>query len=196
VAGPAGKGGFGESGYKTYLKGARGKVLVPGKCWKVILILPEGVTDPKKATAEAARVIAVIMPNIQGLDPDWRAYSVSVKDVEDLTGYTFFGELPPDVAKALKAENKDAKAKPEKKPDTEKNPGAGPGKDPKEPPATGGKGVVLPAFKEGCVIGNSKSKKYHVPGGGSYNTMKTSKNAVFFATAEDAKKAGYTQAAR
>jgi hypothetical protein len=190
VAGPSGRGGWGEKGYKTYLNGSKGKIQVPGKCWKVVLILPEGVTDPKKATAENARVIAVIMPNLQGLDRDWRAYSVSVKDVEDLTGYTFFSELPPDVAKELKATNKDAKAAPEKKPEVE------PGKDPKEPPATGGKGGTLPAFKEGCVIGNSKSKKFHVPGGGSYNIMKTSKNAVFFATAEDAKKAGYTQAAR
>jgi endonuclease G len=108
VAGPAGKGGFGALGYKTFLRARKGKILVPGKTWKVILVLPKGVTDPKKVTAEA-RTIAVIVPNIQDLDPDWRKYRVSVKDVEELTGYTFFGNVPEDVAEEIKARREDPK---------------------------------------------------------------------------------------
>src|SRR5206468_414042 len=57
-------------------------------------------------------------------------------------------------------------------------------------------GLTLPAFEPGCVVGNRRSKKYHVPGGASYERARESKNAVFFRTAQDAEKAGYTQAAR
>ena len=54
----------------------------------------------------------------------------------------------------------------------------------------------LAAFEEGCVIGNRRSKKYHLPGSRGYKTARTSKNAVFFKTETDAKKAGYTAAKR
>jgi hypothetical protein len=37
------------------------------------------------------------------------------------------------------------------------------------------------------VIGNLRTKKYHVPGGRYYESSKASKKAVFFRTAEDAK---------
>jgi hypothetical protein len=135
-----------------------------------------------------SRAVAVIMPNQQGLDPDWRAYRVSVRDVEELTGYTFFSELPADAARALKS------ARPEERGKSPKPSGEGPGKGKVK------KGGKLPgelaAFEEGCVIGNRRTKKYHVLGGRGYDRAKTSKNAVFFKTAEDAKKAGYTQAAR
>ena len=185
VAGTAGRGGFGEEGYRSFLHGHKGKVLVPGKCWKVVLILPEGVTDPKKVTAADARMFAVILPNVQGLDTAWRTYSVSVADVEELTGYTFFSGLPADVAKELKATSKETRAKPEKPAVKEPDEGITK-KGAKE------KGSELTAFREGCIIGNRKSKKYHLPGDRYYDKEKDSKNAAFFATAEDAKKAGYT----
>jgi hypothetical protein len=59
-----------------------------------------------------------------------------------------------------------------------------------------GGGLTLPAFELGCIIGNRRSKKYHLPGGASYERARESKNAVFFRTAQDAEKAGYTPAAR
>jgi endonuclease G len=108
MAGPAGRGGWGENGFKTFLKGRQGNILVPGKTCKVVLVLPEGVTDPKKVTAEA-RTIAVIVPNIQGLDTAWRTYRCSVADVEQLTGYTFFSNVPEEVAKVIKARQGDEK---------------------------------------------------------------------------------------
>lgn len=55
--------------------------------------------------------------------------------------------------------------------------------------------ATLAAWREGCVVGNRKSKKYHPPGGKGYADAKGSKNAVFFAD-EDDKKAGYEKAAR
>ena len=73
---------------------------MPGKCWKVILAVPNGTSDRRKITAEA-RVWAVIMPNMQGLGPEWRTYAVRVQDVEELTGFRFFSALEPAVAEEL-----------------------------------------------------------------------------------------------
>lgn len=56
--------------------------------------------------------------------------------------------------------------------------------------------ATLAAWEEGCVIGNSTSKKYHVPGGQYYNGAKTSTHAVFFKTEADAKSAGYEKSSR
>jgi hypothetical protein len=56
--------------------------------------------------------------------------------------------------------------------------------------------LELPTFKPGCVLGNRKSKIYHVSGGNGYAAARESKNAVFFKTAADAEKAGYTRAKR
>src|SRR5262245_15909189 len=56
--------------------------------------------------------------------------------------------------------------------------------------------LSIPAWVPGCVIGNTKTKKFHIPGGQYYESSKTSANAIFFKNAEDALKAGYTQSAR
>jgi endonuclease G len=101
VAGPAGRGGWGQKGHRTYLRSGRGKVQVPGKTWKVILVVPAGVSHPDKVTVQS-KMIAVIMPNSQEIQTDWEKYRVPVREVEDLTGYTFFSRLPPKVAVALK----------------------------------------------------------------------------------------------
>jgi micrococcal nuclease len=58
------------------------------------------------------------------------------------------------------------------------------------------KSGTLPAYVEGCVIGNAQSRIYHVPGGRFYALARTSQHAVFFRTAEEAKQAGFTPASR
>lgn len=52
--------------------------------------------------------------------------------------------------------------------------------------------LKLPRFQPGCVIGNRKSRKYHVPGGKHYEDAKESKHAIFFKSAKDAEAAGFT----
>ena len=44
VAGPAGKGGRGKSAFRTTIGSGVNKVVVPAKCWKVILVLKAGAT--------------------------------------------------------------------------------------------------------------------------------------------------------
>ncbi|VTS03730.1 thermonuclease family protein [Tuwongella immobilis] len=56
--------------------------------------------------------------------------------------------------------------------------------------------LAIPAWVEGCVIGNRKSKVFHKPGGRYYESTKMSANAIFFKTADDAIQAGYKPASR
>src|SRR5262249_4427422 len=107
VAGPAGKGGRSTKGFFNTIAGGKGPV--PGKCWKVTLVVDKGDGTPLERAKESARLIAVVMPNDRtptGSTPDtkWWKYRVSVKDVEELTGLTFFDKIGTDEFKALKEE--------------------------------------------------------------------------------------------
>src|SRR5437763_75824 len=59
VCGPAGKGGAGKDGPRDTIGG--GRVTVPAKCWKVVLVIPEGgdKDDIDKVFART-RLIAII----------------------------------------------------------------------------------------------------------------------------------------
>jgi endonuclease G len=184
IAGPAGQGGTGSDGERKVLRGTKGDIVVPAKCWKVVVVLPASITDPRKVTAAEARVFAVILPNVQGLSTDWRSFAVPVQDVEKLTGYTFFDRLPRDVADELRTRKPETRAKAERpRPKVAKK-------------QTKGKELELPAYVKGCVIGNRSTKKFHNPGGSGYERARQSKNAVFFKNAKDAEAAGYTPVKR
>ena len=93
ITGGAGAGGTGSNGGVTTTI-AGGRVTVPAFTWKVILVLPVGDNDVMRVN-KSTRVIAVIMPNIQGIkDADWRSYRVNADAVETLTGYDFFSNVP------------------------------------------------------------------------------------------------------
>jgi endonuclease G len=184
VAGPLGQGGSGSGGERSFLRGAGGRVTVPAKCWKVVLVVPAGVTDPKKVTAEA-RVFAVVLPNQQGTR-NWRDHAVRVEVVQRLTGYTFFTHLRAEVARELRERGPETRAR--RTPSTEAK---------EKTPAKGGGAVVeLAEFKAGCVVANRKTKIYHVAGGAGYKAAQKSANAVFFKNADDAERAGYRKAKR
>jgi len=89
ITGGAGLGGTGSNGGVTTTI-ANDRVTVPAKTWKVILVLPNGSDDVNRV-AKNTRVIAVIMPNAQGIrSTPWRNFRVTVRQVEALTGYDFF----------------------------------------------------------------------------------------------------------
>jgi len=71
---------------------ANGHVAVPAQTWKVIIVLPVGTNDVSRVTT-ATRTIAVVMPNSGSIGTDWRAYRVSVDQVEALTGFDFFSNV-------------------------------------------------------------------------------------------------------
>jgi endonuclease G, mitochondrial len=101
VAGVAGEGGTGEKGAKGAI--AKGKVSVPASTWKVVVVSDRPGSGIAGVT-EQTRVIAVIMPNKQGIEAiNWREYRRSVDQVEELTGYDLLSNIPKPVQNAIEA---------------------------------------------------------------------------------------------
>ncbi len=99
VAGGSGQGGIGSKGLKATV--GKGKVIVPAVTWKVILVLDKPNSGVAGVTNNT-RTIAVIMPNKQGIMNDnWQKYVVSVREVEKLTGYKFFTNVPSEIRETI-----------------------------------------------------------------------------------------------
>lgn len=73
----------------------KGKVTIPASTWKVVVVLRPGAGLSGVTTN--TRVIAVNIPNQQGINPDWKAYKVSVDKLEDLTDYNFLSNVPTNI---------------------------------------------------------------------------------------------------
>ncbi|MBN9520987.1 DNA/RNA non-specific endonuclease [bacterium] len=103
VAGPTGQGGEGSKGQADTV--GNGKVVVPAKCWKVVLAVENGTgsADDLGRVNSASRVFAVVMPNDQSVGHGWARFRTSVDEVEGLTGYKFFDRVPPDIIGPLKS---------------------------------------------------------------------------------------------
>ena len=90
-------GGNGVSGYI-----GSGQVALPTTTWKVIIVLPGGSNDVSRVTT-STRTIAVIMPNQNNINSDWRTYRVSVDAVESLTGFDFFSNVPAAIQSVIES---------------------------------------------------------------------------------------------
>lgn len=85
----------GVYGTKEILKN---RVAAPTNCWKIIVVMPRGRTE----IDERIRVIAVDMPNIDGIEKGgWERFRTSIRAIEEKTGYDFFALLPKDVQDRL-----------------------------------------------------------------------------------------------
>ena len=108
VSGPLGQGGEGLIKPTTLTKSDRigrpnkDRVVVPAYCWKVILVVDDSPGDDIKKVNASTRLIAVIMPNNQTLSLDWTSFRVSVREVEQKTGYKFFTSVPASIIEPLK----------------------------------------------------------------------------------------------
>ena len=103
IAGGSGSGGTGSNGGVTTTV-ASGHVGVPSQTWKVVLVLPNASGDDVARVTTSTRTIAVIMPNIQGIRAnDWKSYRVSVNQVESLTGYDFFSNVPANIQSVIES---------------------------------------------------------------------------------------------
>ncbi len=101
IDGPAGQGGTGKDGFKQ-MAGKRHQVVVPAKCWKVIMVLDAGEGNDLARVGSNTRIISVIMPNDMSVGESWSGFRVSVKEVEALTGYVFFDRVPAAIMEPLK----------------------------------------------------------------------------------------------
>ena len=69
------------------------KVSVPTNDWKIAVSIPRGA--PISEINPQTRVIAVDMPNVKAIkNADWQLYRVTVRQIEQRTGYNFFSNLP------------------------------------------------------------------------------------------------------
>ncbi|MGI4823654.1 MAG: DNA/RNA non-specific endonuclease [Janthinobacterium lividum] len=100
IAGSYGVGGTGSAGYMTVVPS--GKVVVPKRTWKVIVLLPVGDNDLLRVNA-STRIIAVDMPNDNSLSTSWGSYRTSVDAIENATGYDILSALPPAVQAIVEA---------------------------------------------------------------------------------------------
>ncbi|KUG07491.1 DNA/RNA non-specific endonuclease [Solirubrum puertoriconensis] len=91
VAGAYGKGGTGSNGYVSTLE--QGRITVPKRLWKVVVVLPTGDDDLKRMGSNT-RVIALDLPNDNSVSSNWGSYRTSVDAIEQVTGYDILSSLP------------------------------------------------------------------------------------------------------
>jgi endonuclease G, mitochondrial len=102
ISGSYGVGGTGSNGGVTTTI-AGGNVTVPAQTYKIAVILPIGTDDVNRVTT-STRVIAIIMPNVQGIRTnDWRIYRTSVDAIETATGYNYLSNLPIAIQDVVEA---------------------------------------------------------------------------------------------
>jgi endonuclease G len=104
LMGSYGSGGYGTRGFHTTIDS--GRVTVPAFIWKVLVVLPNSNNDLLRVNQDT-RVIAVITPNNNAIQPDWTNYLCTVRDIEKATGYDLLSKLPKTVQDAVET-RKDA----------------------------------------------------------------------------------------
>ena len=80
-------------------KGKAGKVTIPGRVWKVMVVLDEADDEVTRAT----EVIAVDMPNSDRIEEDWQVYRTTIDRIEIATGYDLLSEVPEDIQAAIES---------------------------------------------------------------------------------------------
>lgn len=81
-----------------------GGIAVPAHVWKIAVVVPPGPGSAFSRITATTRVIAIKVPNIPGIRTNpWQQYLTSVARLQSDTGFTFFSELPPETAAALRA---------------------------------------------------------------------------------------------
>ncbi|MBD2767837.1 DNA/RNA non-specific endonuclease [Hymenobacter sp. BT664] len=100
IMGSYGRGGTGANGFAQTLD--QGRVTVPARIWKVMVILPEGQNDLQRlATDPGVRVLAIDTPNDNGIKSDWQQYLTSVDKIEEATGLDLLSALPHETQARL-----------------------------------------------------------------------------------------------
>ena len=100
IMGNYGTGGTGSLGYKNTI--ADGKVTVPARIWKVIVVLPVGDNDAARVTT-TTRVIAVDTPNNNNVSASWGIYRTTVDAIENETGYNLLSSVSEAVQSVIEA---------------------------------------------------------------------------------------------
>ena len=100
LAGVIGSGGTGRNGFANTID--NGNITVPDSFWKVALILPNGSDDINRVTT-STEVIAINVPNDQGISSDWSQFRTTVNAIESLTGYDLFENIPNSIEAVIES---------------------------------------------------------------------------------------------
>jgi endonuclease G len=100
IMGSYGTGGTGSAGTKSTIAG--GKVTVPSRIWKVVLVLPKGTGDVARVTT-STRVIAISTPNINTTSSSWGTYRTTVDAIEQATGYNILSALSSTIQSTVES---------------------------------------------------------------------------------------------
>ncbi|KUG09092.1 DNA/RNA non-specific endonuclease [Solirubrum puertoriconensis] len=79
-----------------------GRVTVPARVWKVIVVLPTGTGDVSRVNA-GTRIIAIDTPNQNGMTTNWGQYRTSVDAIEAATGLDLLSALPVSVQQLVES---------------------------------------------------------------------------------------------
>ncbi|MDX2127820.1 MAG: DNA/RNA non-specific endonuclease [Chloroherpetonaceae bacterium] len=102
IMGQYGTGGTGSSGFKTTIDG--GRVTVPNRVWKVIIVIPAASGDDATRVTNSTRVIAVDMPNSQGIrNNSWGTYRTTVDAIEQASGVDIMSRVSPTIQAVLES---------------------------------------------------------------------------------------------
>jgi len=102
ISGAYGSGGTGSNGGTTTTIHS-GRVTVPARLWKIIVVLPVGTADASRVTS-STRVIAINVPNTQtSNNSTWGTYRTSVDAIETATGYDFLSAVPAAIQSVIEA---------------------------------------------------------------------------------------------
>jgi endonuclease G len=100
IMGSYGTGGTGSNGTVNTID--NGRITVPNRVWKVIVVLANGSNDLNRVTT-STRVIAVNTPNINTVSSDWKQYRTSVDAIESATGYDILSNVSTSVQSVIEA---------------------------------------------------------------------------------------------
>ena len=101
ISGAYGEGGSTTNGgLQTSIN--NGRVVVPAKVWKVIVVLSNGSNDLNRVNANT-RVISVVMPNIETVNADWKTYRNSVDFIEQETGYDLLSNVTTGIQNIIES---------------------------------------------------------------------------------------------
>jgi DNA/RNA endonuclease G (NUC1) len=106
ISGGAGIGGNSPTGHwDSIIDTAGNTVAVPRWTWKVVMVLPDQTGDDVARVSTSTRTFAVIMPNDESIrDDPWQKYLATVDQVEALSTYDFYSNVPATVQAAIEAE--------------------------------------------------------------------------------------------
>ena len=102
IMGQYGTGGTGSNGFRSTID--NGRVTVPNRIWKVVVVLPAASGDDATRVTTSTRVIAVDMPNTQGIrNNNWGTYRTTVDAIEAAAGVDVLSRVPASIQAVIES---------------------------------------------------------------------------------------------